>query len=46
MARFRNILVHLYDEVDLHAVRDILQNDLGGIRAFTKHVYAYMDERL
>jgi hypothetical protein len=32
--------------VDLHAVRDILQNDLGDIRAFTKHVYAYMDERL
>jgi len=46
MARFRNVLVHLYDEVDLQAIQDILQNDLGDIRAFTKHVYVYMDERL
>jgi uncharacterized protein YutE (UPF0331/DUF86 family) len=43
MAKFRNVLVHLYDEVDTDTVADVLENDLGDIRAFAEQIYAYLD---
>ena len=43
MARFRNVLVHLYDEVDPETVARILNNDLGDLRAFARAMYAYLD---
>ncbi len=38
LARFRNRLVHLYQDIDDHAVYDILQNHLGDFRAYTRLV--------
>jgi len=43
MARFRNVLVHLYAEVRAETVRDILDEDLEDIRAFIQQVYAHLD---
>ncbi len=43
MAKFRNVLVHLYDDVSRETVQDTLNNDLGDLRAFAKEIYAYMD---
>lgn len=43
MAKFRNVLVHLYDDVSRKTVQDILNNDLGDLRAFATEIYAYMD---
>lgn len=34
MAGFRNVLVHGYQEVDLHIVRDVLENRLDDLLAF------------
>lgn len=38
MARFRNRIVHLYDEVDDSQIHEILQNRLGDIRAFVQSI--------
>lgn len=38
MAGFRNVLVHGYAEVDLRVVRDILENHLDDLLAFTEQV--------
>lgn len=38
MAGFRNVLVHGYAEVDLHVVRDILENHLDDLLAFTEQM--------
>jgi uncharacterized protein YutE (UPF0331/DUF86 family) len=38
MARFRNRIVHMYDEVDDSQIHEILQNRLGDIRAFVQSV--------
>lgn len=43
MARFRNVLVHLYDEVDGHAIRNILNEDLEDVQAFLRQIYAHLD---
>ena len=43
MARFRNVLVHLYTEVDLDRVYSYIQNDLGNFETFANHVVAYLD---
>jgi uncharacterized protein YutE (UPF0331/DUF86 family) len=34
MAGFRNVLVHLYQEVDVAVVRDVVQNHLGDLLEF------------
>jgi uncharacterized protein YutE (UPF0331/DUF86 family) len=34
MARFRNLLVHMYWRIDYERVYQILQNDLGDLREF------------
>ena len=43
MARFRNVLVHLYAEVDLDRVYSCIHNDLGDFETFANHIVAYLD---
>ena len=35
MARFRNLLVHMYWKLDYNRVYDIMQTDLGDLRSFS-----------
>lgn len=42
MAQFRNVLVHLYLEVDLRKVYHYLQHNLGDLEAFARYVGEYM----
>ncbi len=42
MARFRNMLVHVYWDVDYDLVYDFLQNDLDDLRAFVRAVGALL----
>ena len=42
MAKFRNVLVHLYLEVDLHKVHHYLQNDLDDFVLFAKYTGDYI----
>jgi uncharacterized protein YutE (UPF0331/DUF86 family) len=43
MARFRNVLVHLYADVDLDRVYGYIQGDLGDFDAFANHIVTYLD---
>lgn len=45
MAQFRNVLVHLYLEVDLQKVYNYLQHNLGDLEAFIRYVGEYLKER-
>ena len=38
MARFRNVLVHVYWKVDYERVYDVVQNQLADLRAFSAAV--------
>ena len=38
MARFRNRIVHMYDDVDDSQIHEMLQTRLDDIRAFVQHV--------
>ena len=38
MARFRNLLVHMYWKVDYGQVYDVMQHHLGDLRAFAAAV--------
>ena len=40
MARFRNLLVHIYWKIDYGQVYEILQRNLGGLRPFASIVAA------
>lgn len=42
MAKFRNLLVHMYWEVDQRRVHAVLQENLGDLRAFTAAVVALL----
>jgi len=42
MAKFRNVLVHLYLEVDLKKVYHYLQHDLVDLELFTRYVSEYL----
>lgn len=42
-ARFRNVLVHLYDDVDDMRVLEIARTRLGDLEAFTRAVAARVD---
>lgn len=42
MARFRNLLVHIYLEVDLDQVHKILNNNLKDLEKFAKHITNYI----
>jgi len=43
MARFRNILVHLYLEVDVARVYDYLQHNLGDFERYARYVTTFLD---
>jgi uncharacterized protein YutE (UPF0331/DUF86 family) len=45
MAKFRNVLVHLYLEVDLQKVYYYLQNNLDDFELFAKHVSDYIAQK-
>jgi uncharacterized protein YutE (UPF0331/DUF86 family) len=38
MAGFRNVVVHLYQEVDLGLVRDVVENHLGDLLEFVEAI--------
>lgn len=44
-ASFRNILVHMYEEVDIDILYDYLHNKLDDFDRFTKYVIEYMEKR-
>ena len=46
LAKFRNVLVHLYLEVDLQKVFSYLQNDLGDFEEFAQHVSDYIARQM
>jgi len=45
MAKFRNVLVHLYLEVDLKKVYQYIQNDLDDFVTFAKFIGDYMETK-
>lgn len=45
MVKFRNLLVHLYQEVDNRRVYDIIQNELGDLRLFIADVWRIVQEK-
>lgn len=45
MARFRNLLVHLYWEVDNRRVYEIIRNDLADIEDFLKKIGQYLKKK-
>ena len=38
MARFRDVLVHVYWEIDYHRVYDVLREDVGDLQTFVQAV--------
>jgi uncharacterized protein YutE (UPF0331/DUF86 family) len=42
MAKFRNVLVHLYLEVDLRRVYHYLQHNLGDFELFAQYISEYL----
>jgi len=45
MAGFRNILVHLYMEVDLHNVYHYLQHNLADFERFAQYIGTYLEQK-
>jgi uncharacterized protein YutE (UPF0331/DUF86 family) len=45
MVKFRNLLVHLYQEVDNRRVYDIIQNELGDLRLFIADVWHIVQKK-
>jgi len=45
MAQFRNVLVHLYLEVDLRQVHRYLQEDLDDFMVFARYVSEWLQVR-
>jgi uncharacterized protein YutE (UPF0331/DUF86 family) len=43
-AKFRNILVHMYAEIDVEMVYEILQNNLGDFDEFARHIARYIEK--
>ena len=43
-AKFRNILVHMYAEVDVETVYEILQTNLGDFDEFAKYIARYLEK--
>ena len=46
MAKFRNILVHMYVEVDIDKVYQYLQHNLGDMEAFARYIGEYVGKEL
>jgi len=45
MAKFRNVLVHIYLEVDLKRVYHYLQHNLDDLELFARYVSEYLGQR-
>jgi len=43
-AKFRNILVHMYAEIDVEMVYEILQNNLGDFDEFARYIARYLEK--
>jgi uncharacterized protein YutE (UPF0331/DUF86 family) len=43
-AKFRNILVHMYAEVDVETVYKVLQNNLRDFDEFAKYIARYLEK--
>jgi len=43
-AKFRNILVHMYAEIDVEMVYEILQSNLGDFDEFAKYIARYLEK--
>ncbi len=43
-AKFRNILVHMYAEIDVEMVYEILQNNLEDFDEFARHIARYIEK--
>lgn len=44
-ASFRNILVHMYEEVDVRKLHDYLENNLEDFNEFAKFVTKYLERK-
>lgn len=44
MARFRNVLVHMYADIDLDRLHAYLQTDIQDFTVFAQHVAAYLEQ--
>lgn len=44
-AGFKNILVHMYTEIDIEKVYEYLQNNLEDINKFAKFIAKYLKEK-
>lgn len=40
----RNILVHMYEEVDIEKLHSYLQNNLGDFDEFAKYIARYLEK--
>ena len=45
-AKFKNILVHMYEEVNVDYIYEILRNDLEDFDEFAKHMAKYIPRNL
>lgn len=45
MARFRNRLVHMYDDVDNRVIYEVLQKHLGDYESFIKDIVQYLETK-
>jgi uncharacterized protein YutE (UPF0331/DUF86 family) len=44
MARFRNLLVHLYTQVDNRRIYQMIQSDIGDLDAFRRVILAWISQ--
>ena len=45
MARFRNLLVHLYWQLDYERIYDSLQGRITSLEAFVSHITQWLQEQ-
>lgn len=46
MVKFRNLLVHLYWQVDNHKVYQIIRDDIGDIEIYLKEISNYIKDNI
>jgi uncharacterized protein YutE (UPF0331/DUF86 family) len=45
-AGFRNILVHMYEDVDIDMLHDFLKNKLGDFDEFARYIIEYVEKEM
>lgn len=43
MARFRNVLVHQYGDLDVQRLQSFIEEDLDDVTSYTAAIYEYLD---